>query len=79
MTLLIPDLELIQLRTASLYEDYDSFITTFSMLSESTSFDDLHSKLLFYEQDLNCRKDHNLSVHQAFVVTFVDVHSQENT
>jgi len=45
----ISDLELIQLTIASLPEDYDSFVITFPLLPRATSFDDLHSKLLFYE------------------------------
>jgi len=37
----ISDFELIQLTTTSLLEEYDSFVTTFSMLLGCTSFDDL--------------------------------------
>jgi len=44
----ISDLELIRLTTAGLPEDYDSFVTTFSMLPGSTTFDDLCFMLLFY-------------------------------
>ena len=65
----ITDLELIQLTTAYFPEDYDSFVTTFFMLPGSTTFDDLRSKLLFYEQHLNYKKDRNLAIHQAFVAT----------
>jgi len=43
----ISDLELIQLTTIGLPTDYDSVVTTFSMLPTATLFDDLHSKLLF--------------------------------
>jgi len=37
----ISDLGLIQLTTAGLLDDYDSFVTTYSMLPGSTSFYDL--------------------------------------
>jgi len=43
------DLELIQFTTSP---DYHSFVTTYSMLSGSHNFDDLRSKLIFYEQQL---------------------------
>lgn len=58
--------------TIGLPKDYDSFVTTFSILPGSTSFDDLQSKLLFYEQHINYKKCHNLVVHQAFVSTTGD-------
>jgi len=48
----------------------------FSMLPRSTSFDDLLSKLLFYEQPLNYKKESNLSIHQAFVATSRNVDNQ---
>ena len=44
----VSNLKLIQLTTASLPEDYDSFVTIFSMLPGLTTFDELRSKLLFY-------------------------------
>ena len=59
----ILDLELIQLTAAGLPEDYDSFVTTYSMLLGSTSFDDLRSKLLFFEQCLKYKKDHSPFIH----------------
>ena len=65
----VSDLELIQLTTAGLPNDYDSFVMTFSMLPGATSFDDLLSKLLFYEQCLNFKKYRPSSVHQLFVTT----------
>ena len=58
---------MIQLTTVGLPKDYDSFVTTFSMLTGATSFDDLRSELLFYEQCLNYKKRHTMFVHQAFV------------
>jgi len=66
---LVSNLELIQLTTAGLPEDYDSFVTTFSMLPGLTTFDELHSKLLFYEQRLHYKKDCNSAIHQAVVAT----------
>jgi len=66
---LVYGLKLIQLTTTGLAKGYDSFVTTFSMLPGATSFDDLHSKLLFYEQCLSLKKDRPTYVHQAFVAT----------
>jgi len=44
------DLELIQYTTSGLPPDYHHFVTTYSMLPGRHTFDDLHSKLIFYEQ-----------------------------
>ena len=68
----ISDLELILFSTGGLFDDYDSFITTFPMLSGSILFDDLRPKLLFYKQCLICKKDCSQSIHQAFVTTIDD-------
>ena len=65
----ISDLESIQLTTAGLLEDHDSFVTTFSMLPGSTSFDDLRSKLLLFEQRLKYKTERSPYIHQAFVAT----------
>jgi len=54
----ISDIELIQFTTARSPEGYDFYVTTFPLLVRSTSFDGLCSKLLFYEQYLNHKKDH---------------------
>ena len=70
--LLISDLELIQLTIASLPDDYDSFVTAFSMLPISASFDDLRSKLLFFEKCLKYKMDRSPFTHQAFVATTRD-------
>ena len=47
---LVFDLELIQFTTSGLPSNYHTFTTTYSMLPNSHMFDDLRSKLIFYEQ-----------------------------
>jgi len=47
------DLQLIQFTTSGLPHDYHSFVTTYSILPDGHTFDDLWSKLIFYEQRLN--------------------------
>lgn len=69
------NLEFIHLTTVGLPEDNDSFVIAFSMLPGFTSFDNLQSKLLFYKQCLSCKKDCNISIHQAFATT-TDVQGQ---
>ena len=49
---LVFDLELIQFTTFDLPPDYHTFVTIYSMLLDSHMFDDLWSKLIFYEQCL---------------------------
>jgi len=68
----ISDLELIQPTTGDLFEDYDSFVATFSMLLGSNSFDDLQYKVLIHEQHLNYKKDCTLHIQQVFVATTND-------
>jgi len=63
----ISDLELIQFTTTGLPKDYDSFVTTYSMLPRSTSFDDLRSKLLLFEQRIKYNKDHSHPIHQVLL------------
>jgi len=65
----ISDLELIQLTTVGLPKDYDSFVTTFSMLPGLTTFDKLCSKLLFYEQHLHYKENRYSAIHEAFVAS----------
>jgi len=69
----LSELELIQLTTAGLYEDYNYFVTTFSMLPGTKTFNDLRSQLLFYEQWLKYKQDRPFSINQAFVATTGDV------
>jgi len=42
---------------------------TFLILPGTTTFDHLHSKLLFYEEHMHCRKDRTTSINQASVAS----------
>ena len=69
----VSDLELIQYTTSSLPPDYHTFVTTYSMMPGSYTFDDLHSKLIFYEQWLKFQSNRETTVHQALVSTVSSV------
>ena len=45
----VSDLKLVQYTTSGLPPYYHHFVTTYSMLPGSHTFDDLRSKLIFYE------------------------------
>ena len=56
----IPDIELVQLTLNSLDEDYHTLVTTLSYDTNLLTFDDLHSKLIHYEQRLKFLKTKDL-------------------
>lgn len=63
------DLELIQVTTVGLPSDYDTFVNTFSLLFGHIIFDNLHSKLQFYENRIQFQKGRESIVHHAFIAT----------
>ena len=48
----LTNLEFMQFTIAGLSKDYNSIVTTFFILPDTKTFDDLQSQLLFYEQRL---------------------------
>ena len=73
---LVSDLELIQYTMPGLPPDYQTFVITYSMLPGSCIFDDLCSKLIFYEQRLKFQSSRETTVYQALIST---VSSGSNT
>ena len=65
----VSNLELIQFTTFGMPPDYHTFVITYSMLPGSYTFDDLQSKLIFYEQHLKFQQNCDVPVHQALVST----------
>lgn len=64
------DIELIQFTTAGMPPKFNHFITTYSMLLGPHTFDDLCTKLIFYEQRCKFQEDRELVVQHTFVASF---------
>lgn len=67
----VSDLELIQYTTTRLQHssNYDGSLTAYSMLLGAHWFDDLHSKVIFFEQRSKFTKDRDFPTHKAFAAT----------
>ena len=66
---LVSKLELIQFTTVGLPLNYHSFVTTYSMMPECHSFDDVLSKLIFDSQILKFRSTREALTRQTLVTT----------
>lgn len=71
----ISNLGLIQYTTTGLQHSpkYEGFLITYSMLLGAHSFDDLSSKLIFFEQRMKFNKERDVPSHQALATTIGSV------
>ena len=73
------DLELFQYTIVELQHslEYNGFLTAYYILRGAHSFDDLCSKLIFFEQRSKSTKDRDVPNHQAFAATISTSYSRD--